>query len=269
VTSVSITLPQFSERAEPMLEVAVAAEELGIDGVFLVDHLVPLGDPTRPVLELAGSVGAVAAHTRTIRVGSLVLRAPLRGPELSAQVAATASAVASGRAIIGLGAGDAATRDELERFGLACDPLDGRLAALEATIAGIRRADPAIPVWIGGKHPRILELAGRMADGWNRWAGSPDDLPAERPLLGLIPAGFTVSWGGTVLLAADRASVDRAVAGRSAGDEVLAGTPDEVAQALTAYVRAGATHLVLSLLPRGSEVVRLFADEVRPRLPVI
>jgi alkanesulfonate monooxygenase SsuD/methylene tetrahydromethanopterin reductase-like flavin-dependent oxidoreductase (luciferase family) len=268
VTSVSITLPQFTERAEPMLEVAVAAEELGIDGVFLVDHLIPLGDPTRPVLELAASMGAVAAGTRTIRIGSLVMRAPLRGSELSAQMAATASAVASGRAIIGLGAGDAATRDELARFGLASDPLDARLAALEATVAGIRRADPAIPVWIGGRHPRVLELAGRVADGWNRWAGSSNDLPVERPLLGVVPARFTVSWGGTVVLAADRASVDRAMAGRPGGDEVLAGLPDEVAQALTAYVRAGATHLVLSLLPRGTEVVRLFADEVRPRLPV-
>ncbi|MFO7549105.1 MAG: LLM class flavin-dependent oxidoreductase [Acidimicrobiia bacterium] len=267
MTSVSITLPQFAERAEQMLEVAVAAEELGLDGVFLVDHLVPLGHPTRPVLELAASLGAVAARTRTIRVGSLVLRAPLRGPELSAQVAATASAMAPERVIMALGAGDAATRDEVSRFGLAAESLDVRLGVLEATVGAIRRSAPEVPVWIGGRHRRVLALAGRLADGWNRWAGSPDDLPAGRPLLGAVPPDFTVSWGGTVVLGVDQTAVDRLLAGRPSGDEVLAGTPDRVAAVLAGYVRAGATHLVLSLLPRGTEVVRLFVDEVRPRLP--
>lgn len=266
MTAVSITLPQFTSDPAPLLDSAVAAEELGFDAVFLVDHLIPLGEPHRPVLELAATLGAVAAVTHRIGVGTLVLRASLRGPAISTAIAGTASVLAPGRLVVALGAGDSATADEQRRFGLPGPGLEQRLHQVAETVAGIRAAAPGATVWLGGSHRRIRELAAASADGWNRWAGSVDQLKAESASLGPVPAWFTVSWGTTVVLGATQQQVEATLAARSAGGDVLAGTPTIVAGELGRRVRAGAGHLTLSLLPRSPETLALFAAEVRPRL---
>lgn len=265
MTAVSITLPQFGTLVAPLLDSAVAAEELGFDGVFLVDHLVPLGTPERPVLEMAGCLGAIAASTRRIDLGTLVMRASLRGPRLSALVAVTAETVAPGRVILGLGAGDRASFDEIARFGLENPGFEERLRVLEETVEQVRTATPETPIWIGGRHPRVRDIAGRLADGWNRWAGTPGDMSDE---LRTIQAGpdFTVSWGGTVVLGSSSGEVQEVLSGRSDSGDVLAGTPEEVAAGLGSWVAAGASHLVLSLLPRSLHTLELFAADVRPRL---
>lgn len=266
MTAVSVTLPQFTTDPAAAVESAVAADELGFDTVFLVDHLIPLGEPHRPVLELAATLGAVAAATRRIRVGTLVLRASLRGPAISTAIAGTAAALAPGRLVVGLGAGDSATAEEQRRFGLPGADLDRRIGQVAETVAGIRAVAPGASVWIGGSHRRIRELAAATADGWNRWAGSEGDLRAEAASLGPVGPGFTVSWGTTVVLGATGGEVEATLAARSAGGDVLAGTPGVVAAGLERMVRAGAGHLTLSLLPRSVETLELFATAVRPRL---
>ena len=62
----SVTLPQFRTEAAPMLDAARRAEALGFDGVYVFDHLFPLGSPDRPIFEVFVALGAVAAATSTI-----------------------------------------------------------------------------------------------------------------------------------------------------------------------------------------------------------
>ena len=76
---VGLTLPSFVDDPEIPIAVARAAEAAGLDGVFVFDHLWR-GDPPnrRPALECFALLGAVAAETSRIHVGTLVARATLR-----------------------------------------------------------------------------------------------------------------------------------------------------------------------------------------------
>ena len=76
---VGLTLPSFVEDPEIPITVARAAEAAELDGVFVYDHVFR-GDPPdrRPALECFALLGAVAAETSRIGVGTLVARATLR-----------------------------------------------------------------------------------------------------------------------------------------------------------------------------------------------
>ena len=121
VTKLGITLPSFRDRAEPALEVAAAAEAAGLDGVFAYDHLFRIAaDGTRrPALELFALLGAVAAETQRIALGSLVARATLRPPATLAHGFDTVARIAGpDRVLATIGAGDGQSKDENESFGL-------------------------------------------------------------------------------------------------------------------------------------------------------
>src|SRR5207244_2806458 len=84
-----------------------------------------------------------------------------------------------GRFVLGLGAGDAASRREEERFGVRVD--GERIGLIEETIARVRADDlpvvPSVtppPIWIGGRSDALLELAAITADGWHGWGLTPD-----------------------------------------------------------------------------------------------
>lgn len=262
---VSLTVPQFADTPRGALEAAATAEELGLAGVFLFDHLIPIGDPHRPVLELAGLLGAMAATSSTIRLGTLVLRAPLRGAELSAAMIATASAVAGNRLVAGLGAGDSLSAEEERRYGLPARGLEARVEEVARTIRLLRDRSPGTGLWVGGRHPRMLEVAAE-ADGWNGWGISAGDLRAVAASLRARRPGLVVSWGGTLLIGTDSDEVAELVRRRGSDRGVVAGTPDELAAELTKTVDAGADELVVSVIPNRRDRWELFAGEVIPRL---
>lgn len=205
---VSVTLPQFRDSVEPMLTAAAEAERLGLAGVYLVDHLVPTDDPHRPVLEAAAVLGAVAAATRSVRVGTAVLRAGLRGPAVSAAVALTAASIAPGRLVLGLGVGDRLSEGEAARYGMERAGLSARLADLVRTIELVRIAAPGVPVFVAGRHRELLAVAAERADGWNAWGLERDVFaPLAERVRASAPAGFSVSWGGALLVGSDEADL--------------------------------------------------------------
>jgi len=71
-----VTLPTFRDDAA-VLGAARRAEELGLDGVFVFDHLWPMGAPQRPALSAFPVLGAIAASTRRVCFGPLVARVGL------------------------------------------------------------------------------------------------------------------------------------------------------------------------------------------------
>jgi len=62
---------------------------------------------------------------------------------------------------------------------------------------------PHPPIWIGGKHPKILDIVAEMADGWNYWGLSKEILAQRSRYLyekcvqtGRDPDKITKSWAG-------------------------------------------------------------------------
>jgi alkanesulfonate monooxygenase SsuD/methylene tetrahydromethanopterin reductase-like flavin-dependent oxidoreductase (luciferase family) len=260
-----LTLPQFTERPGAALEAAVDARRLGFAGGFVFDHLWPLGAPERPALECWTLLAAVAAATRGpggFRVGTLVTRAGLRAPGLVARMAGTVGQVAGAPPIIGVGRGDRANRAENLAYGLPFGDPAERAAVLEATVAALRgplTGDPAPEVWVGGAGPGAHELAGRLADGWNGWARTPEELAAGLAAVraaaeraGRDPAAVAGTWGGQVLVAPDRreaeARLARWAAGRPPAElaRVVAGDPETVLARLRELGDAGAAWCVLA-----------------------
>ena len=266
-----VTLPQFSERPGPAVEACLDARGLGFGGVFVFDHLWPLGQPSRPALEGWTLLAALAAEVGRrpegggsggFRVGTLVTRAGLRAPAMVARMAATVGQVAGAGAIVGVGRGDLANRAENLAYGLPFGDAAERSRVLEATVAALRgplAGTPPPEVWVGGTGPGALALSGRLADAWNGWARAPEELAAGLAAVrdaaeraGRDPATVAATWGGQVLVAPDRREaadrLARWVADRPPAEaaRVVAGDPATVLARLRALGDAGAAWCVLA-----------------------
>lgn len=256
----SLTAPQFSEDFRPVRAMVRSIQDLDLDGIFFFDHLIPLGDPTRPILELVTTLGAAAAVADSIIIGSLVMRATLRDPAITRSAAMTVDRIAGGRFVLGLGAGDSMTKDETQRLGLDFDDLDTRIEVLTETALSARSV--GIEVWIGGLHRRVRAVAGRVG-GWNGWdIDAPTFAEMATPLRA---GGSTVTWGGPVLLGRNEDDMRSLTRSREQAPRV-AGTPEAVAAQLSEYVSGGADHLVVSVIPNQPDRWELFASEVAPTL---
>jgi alkanesulfonate monooxygenase SsuD/methylene tetrahydromethanopterin reductase-like flavin-dependent oxidoreductase (luciferase family) len=256
--SVGLTLPSFQSDPERVLTVARAAEDAGLDGVFLFDHLFrQRGDAAdaqrRPALELLAMTAAVAAATSRVAVGTLVARATLRPPAIHRAAFDTLSRLAPGRIIAGLGAGDDDSLAEDIAFGVVPPIPDFaayRVTRLVATVEALH--GQGYPVWVAGRSPAARRLAA-TADGWNHWGGEPsafgaaaDRMRSEVAKAGRDVDAFTYTWGGLAVLAA---TPDEAQAkwDRLGGDRpgIVWGDPPRVAGQIAAYGAAGADWVIL------------------------
>jgi alkanesulfonate monooxygenase SsuD/methylene tetrahydromethanopterin reductase-like flavin-dependent oxidoreductase (luciferase family) len=213
-------------------------------------------------------MGAVAAVTERIAIGSLVARATLRPPATLAHAFDTVARIAGpDRVLAGIGAGDRQSQEENESFGLAFGTVAERIGALRDAVDAVR--DRGYPVWIGGADPAVREVAAAHGDGWNRWGGDLDRFCAQAANLqrAAARAPFTVSWGGLVVLDIDDASATEKARRLHAGLDVIVGGPATVADALRAYAEGGAEWLMVGPLDSSDpENARLLGEEVAPRL---
>ena len=293
MVKLGLILPLFSGDAERVLSFAGRAEEVGFDGVFAFDHLFPPGgDPARPVLEAFAMLGAVAAHTSRVAVGTLVARAALRNAGQLAKLAASLDDVSGGRMILGIGAGDAGNDLEHRVFGVPTPAQAHRREHLEETVRCVRAlfggaawpggshvpamAGPLLPpprdgtgppVWVGGSSDRVVALAAREADAWNGWQMDPEGFAAKVRLLREVAEGRPVAatWAGVALVGRDDGEVTELLAARRRRGLVArawTGTIGSLRGLVDGLARAGASWVVLALAgPRdrldlvGSEVV--------------
>jgi alkanesulfonate monooxygenase SsuD/methylene tetrahydromethanopterin reductase-like flavin-dependent oxidoreductase (luciferase family) len=268
---IGLTLPQFQRDPEVVVAVAQAADAAGVDGVFVYDHVFRIGRDggRRPALEMSAVLGMVAAETERVAVGTLVARATLRPVATLVSILDTAQRVLGGRLVAGIGSGDAESRPEHDAYGIRFPPLAERVARLEEAVVAARGR--GYPVWVGGQHPHVLDVAGRTADGWNRWGGEPEDLVAELAQVRLAAESVgrtppVATWGGLVVLAPTDAAATARAEALQAGPHVLVGSPARVAERLAPRVEAGARWLVLGPLdaadPAGAELAVAVRDHL-------
>jgi alkanesulfonate monooxygenase SsuD/methylene tetrahydromethanopterin reductase-like flavin-dependent oxidoreductase (luciferase family) len=289
-----VTLPQFTDDPVRFVEGARRAEAAGLDSVWVFDHLWPLGQKQRPLLEGWTALAHLAAATKRISIGTLVTRSSLRHPALLAKMAATVAAMAGPRFVLAIGAGDRLSRFENVAFGLPYFSGDERVAELASTVEvttsflGSRTVQhrnglvdirnlPTSPrpnkppeVWVGGWNRQILELAGSRGDGWNGWGKTPDDFSRAARVVAEAAGGrpVTLTWGGQFLLAETEQRAG-AKLGERDPSQFIVGAPATVAAELRRFVRAGASHLIAAFPDAGTPgTYELLATDVRDRLQV-
>ncbi len=156
----------------PALRAAVlAAEAEGFATTWVFDHFdgaMVGGD--RPMLECFTLLGALAAATTTIGLGTLVANVANRHPALLALAASSVQRISGGRLIVGIGAGTGPgtkwSREHAERGIALHADVAARHAAVEGQIAALRAMTEA-PVIIGASSLPLATIAGRSADGVN------------------------------------------------------------------------------------------------------
>jgi alkanesulfonate monooxygenase SsuD/methylene tetrahydromethanopterin reductase-like flavin-dependent oxidoreductase (luciferase family) len=189
---VGIYLPQVSFSWEDLRARAQLAEELGLESVWLYDHLYGPTLPDLPSLEAWTLATALLTSTRRLRVGHLVLCNQFRHPALLGKMASTLDVISGGRLDLGVGSGS--VEIEHHEAGLPWGSLDERSDRLAETLEILTRMfedgpttfagrhyrltnlpnlprplqQPRPPIHIGGAGPRrTLPLVARYADVWN------------------------------------------------------------------------------------------------------
>lgn len=186
-------IPTFAET----LAYARRAEELGLDSIWVFDHLLfrSAGEPDEGIREAWTTLSALGALVPRVELGALVMCASFRSPGLMAKMAATLDDLSGGRLILGLGSGW--HEPEYDAFDFPFDHRVGRFAEdLEITTRLLRKErlsfdgrwrhledavllpapERAVPVLVAAKGPRMLRLTATWADAWNvAWFAGVDD----------------------------------------------------------------------------------------------
>jgi probable F420-dependent oxidoreductase len=183
------------------IELAVASDESGYDGITIPDHLFyprKLSSPypysedgtpgfteDTPWPDPWVMIAAMAARTTNIQFTTNVYIAPARDPFTVAKAVSTAAVVSGGRVALGVGAGW--MREEFEQTG---QDFETRGKRLDEMLGVLRRlwtgdwvehhgeyydfdelkispvpADP-IPILVGGHSPAAMKRAALYGDGW-------------------------------------------------------------------------------------------------------
>lgn len=266
---IGLALPSFVDDPSIPLTVARVAEEAGIDGIFVYDHLFRTrADGTRrPALEGVALLGAVAEATSSIAVGSLVFRASLRPPASLAAAIASAERIAPGRVIATIGAGDSQSQAENESFGLGFGTMADRVAALEAAIGATRRAT-GTRLWVGGNAAAVRRIASSTADGWNSWGTSLEWFHEHASEVRAASGpGFECSWGGLIVVAEDDERATAKAERLEAAPTTIVGGPEMLARGLRRYADVGADWVVVAPVDSSDpENASLLGERVAPLL---
>jgi alkanesulfonate monooxygenase SsuD/methylene tetrahydromethanopterin reductase-like flavin-dependent oxidoreductase (luciferase family) len=261
---VGLTLPQFRDRADAALATARRAEELGLDGVFVFDHLWPIGRPDGPALQSRALLGALSFETSRTVVGPLVARVSLVANALLAHEMDTLHRMLGDRLIVGLGTGDSLSRSENERVGVAFPSVSERVA--DVTDCCVRLRELGVRTWVGGHSTPVRTAAARAADGWNGWSTGTHDFAAEaadvRERARVVGRQVEITWGGQVLIGRTDADAAAKLERHGPRPGLVHGTVDDLRRHFATLAGLGAGWAICALLDvdTGPEAVEMVAE---------
>jgi len=288
--AVGIVLPfgqvgpeRTTHRWTDVRDMALRAESLGFDAVWVPDELLWLREGKKPqgFWDGVSMAAGAAAVTSRIKVGTWVLSALHRNAGILAKTVETLDEISGGRFVFGLGAGHA-WPGQAHAFGLPEDRTFARFEeALEVIVPLLRggRADfqgtfhtandlaqipqgprpNQIPIMLGVLGPRGQRLAAKYADIWSCYAEKRSDMVEFGPRIAGLEA------------ACAEVGRDPKTIGRSAGIDVkplekladptaatISGSPDQIADQIRAVRDGGFTQVELLLTPSTIESLEAF-----------
>lgn len=297
---VGVQLPEVEyEYTWPQLaEMAVVAEEVGLDSIWLGDHLMyryarQEREPRGP-FEAWTTLAALAAVTRRVELGPLVASMGFHSPAMIAKMAATVDQISNGRFILGLGSGW--HEPEYKGFGF---PFDHRVARFEEAFTilrafletgacdfageyytiegGLQFPKPAraggIPLMVGSSGPRMLAATLPHVHMWNAWYEDWDNNRAGLArLMARIDAACEQAGRDPRTLVRTVCPLVRMKGGRGrisdfpgqSGDNPLNGEDAaDLAEELRAYADLGVDHVQLVIDPINASSIADLAELLR------
>ncbi|MEX2626328.1 MAG: LLM class flavin-dependent oxidoreductase [Ilumatobacteraceae bacterium] len=167
-----IVLDPFGADAGRMVEVASAADEAGVDGVWVFDHLSGVVADASWAHDPFVLLGAIAGVASRARLGPLVANVLNRHPVALASAIGSLSALAPGRVVCGLGAGASPGSSfavEHLALGRVLDGATTRRDRLAEHVEAFRRIWSAAgrdePVTFEGEHVTLRDVTAIVPPG--------------------------------------------------------------------------------------------------------
>ncbi len=290
---IGLQLPETERlvRWPELREMAIRAESLGFDTLWVGDHLLyqPASGPPRGPWEAWSTLGALAAVTTRVKLGPMVASTSFHAPAMLAKKASTIDEISNGRLIVGLGAGW--NEPDYTAFGF---PFDHRVSRFEEAFTIIRRLlsgetvsfkgeyyeieesvllpestrTGRVPLLIGSIGKRMLTMTLPWVDIWNAWYDDfANDSASFRELnkqisarcedVGRDPAALIRSASVLVQVAGGMGRQTLYSDGEQA--RAISGSAREVAYQLNAFREAGAQSLEIVLDPISLKGIEAFA----------
>jgi alkanesulfonate monooxygenase SsuD/methylene tetrahydromethanopterin reductase-like flavin-dependent oxidoreductase (luciferase family) len=274
--------PSFERPWDELLHLVTAAESAGWFGCWYADHLMPNTEDGTPAdgvaFECWSVLAALAASTRTVRLGSLVSPVTFHHPVVLAKRATTVDHISGGRAVLGIGAGWqvnehgaigvelVAPKPRVDRFEEAIEIVHRvRTEPRVTTDGSFFRAtdlpfDPkpvGLRLMVGSSGARMMGITAKWADEWNVW-GTPETVGGHTTTflaacerVGRDPGSVHRSTQALTFLVDD---VDRAakLAERVPADRSLVGSPEQLVEQIGRYAELGVDEFILPDFTLGS-----------------
>jgi F420-dependent oxidoreductase-like protein len=298
IARLGLQIPNFSypgipdaELFERIGEIATTAENVGFDSVWVMDHLyqiATIGPPQNEMLEAYTLLGALAARTSRVRLGTMVSGVTYRNPALLAKIVTTLDVISSGRAILGIGAAwneqehegygfDFYTaRERFERLTEAVQiarlmfteerpSFEGTYYTIHEALNVPRPVTPGgPPILVGGSGEKwTLRLVAERADACNLFG----DLATIRHKVSVLeqhcaeigrdPSEITKTRLGGLVIGATDAEAEAKLPGFAAARNMdverarafaTVGGPDTVAEHAQAFLDAGLDGLLFNMM---------------------
>ena len=253
------------------------AARLGWRSVFTTDHL--LVEPAKrsedyyTVFDAVVTLAHIAAREPSLRVGISVVVVPMRNAVELAKELATIDALSGGRLIAGVGVGWNETEfghlglggERFHRRGAYLDeaiaiwrqlwsgetgPFHGRFHSWEEVrFAPLPAQGANVPVWVGGRHERGLRRAGRLGQAYHSSATGHEQMAARIPIVNAAAA----EAGRPAPLISARVRVQFGPS--EAPFYMLAGTPEHMIAAITAFKEVGTGHMAFDFAETNPEAL--------------
>ncbi|MEY4043784.1 MAG: hypothetical protein RL644_52, partial [Actinomycetota bacterium] len=265
------------------VEIAVKAEELGFDSIWVYDHFHNVPVPAHEaVFECWTTIAAISQRTSRIRLGQMVGCNSYRNPGLLAKITSTVDVISGGRLDWGIGAGW--YENEYRGYGYEFKKPSDRIGMLRETVEIVKsmwtnaettyegkyyrleRANcdpkplqkPTPPVWIGGGGEKVtLRVVAEHADVSN-FGSSVEEFVRKREILkghcaaiGRDEETIRKTVSSEIFIRETEKEIleagSRSLWGEPAESwrsKALVGTPEQVSEKIQRYLDAGCTGFV-------------------------
>jgi len=285
---------------------AERAEALGFESLWAWDHVLLGVEPSFPILDSVTMLGAIAARTRRIRLGTGVLVLPLRNPVVAAKALGSLDVISGGRLVLGVAAGwyarefdavgvpfkqrgrqfernlDILTRLWTEeRVTLKVDEFNLR----EAVMVPRTAQRPRPPILVGGYVDAALRRAATVGDGWLTYFYTPESfargweqVKAYAREAGRDPSTLTATNQLAIYVGRSREETeadirhwlatewDVAAWSESTIEHAIHGSVSDCVEQLRAHARTGVHRIILIPYRYQPEQVERIAKEVLGKL---